>query len=215
MQASTTVGKRRDERIIHSIFFPMRKDSTEFADHDIWLLSEEYQYYDHIASDKPLSQIPWSETEKIFDSDIDAEFRKLLQKRADDNSGKRPDIALFNKEGSAIILEFKAPDVPLDDHIGDLFEYAHLLAAKSHGKLRKFYCYLIGDTINPLRLNNWIPFPDGKGYFQASALLDPVTRAPLGEIYSEMLYYDDVVGRAQKRIAVYQQKLKIDLRSGR
>ncbi|MBW8911896.1 MAG: hypothetical protein JF564_08440 [Sphingomonas sp.] len=89
------------------------------------------------------------------------------------------------------------------------------MAAKSHGKLRKFYCYLIGDTINPLRLNNWIPFPEGKGYFQASTLLDPVTRAPLGEIYSEMLYYDDVVARAKKRIAVYQHKLKIDLRSGR
>ena len=215
IQASTVAGKRRDERIIHSIFFPMRRDSTEFADHDIWLLSEEYQYYDHIASDKPLAQILWSEGEKIFDSDIDAEFRKLLQKRADDNGGKRPDIALFNKEGSAIIVEFKAPNVSLDDHIGDLFEYAHLLAAKSHGKLRKFYCYLIGDTINPLRLNNWIPFPVGKGYFQASALLDPVTRAPLGEIYSEMLHYDDVVARAKKRISVYQQKLKIDLRSGR
>ena len=215
MQASPTSGKRKDERIIHSIFFPMRKDSTEFTDHDIWLLSEEYQYYDHIASDKPLAQIPWSPTEKVFDSDIDEEFRRLLSKRADDNAGKRPDIALFNKEGSAIIIEFKAPTVSLDDHTGDLVEYAHLLAAKSHGKLRKFYCYLIGDTINPLRLNNWIQFPDGKGFFQASPLIDPQTRAPLGELYSEMLYYDDVVGRAKKRIAVYQQKLKVDLRSGR
>jgi hypothetical protein len=89
------------------------------------------------------------------------------------------------------------------------------MAAKSHGKLRKFYCCLIGDAINPLRLNNWIPFPDGNGYFQASTLLDPVTRAPLGEIYAEMLFYDDVVVRAKKRIAVYQQKLKIDLRRGR
>jgi hypothetical protein len=193
----------------------MRKDSTEFTDHDIWLLSEEYQYYDHIASDKPLAQIPWSTTEKVFDSNIDDEFRRLLSKRADDNAGKRPDIALFNKEGSAIIVEFKAPAVSLDDHIGDLVEYAHLLAAKSRGKLRKFYCYLIGDTINPLRLNNWIQFPDGKGFFQASPLVDPQTRAPLGELYSEMLYYDDIVARAKKRIAVYQKKLKVDLRNSR
>ncbi|MET4457856.1 hypothetical protein, partial [Bradyrhizobium sp. RT3b] len=27
--------RRKDEKIIHSIFFPMRKDSTEVASHDI------------------------------------------------------------------------------------------------------------------------------------------------------------------------------------
>jgi len=30
-----------------------------------------------------------------------------------------------------------------------------------------------------------------------------------------MLYYDDVVARAKMRIALYQQKMKIDLRSAR
>lgn len=51
------VTRRKDERIIHSIFFPMRKDSTEVSDHDIWLLSEDYHYYDYIASDMPLGAI--------------------------------------------------------------------------------------------------------------------------------------------------------------
>ena len=51
MQSSADGVRRKDEQIIHSIFFPMRKDSTETTDHDIWLLSEEYQYYDYIASE--------------------------------------------------------------------------------------------------------------------------------------------------------------------
>jgi hypothetical protein len=205
-------GRRKDEKIIHSIFFPMRKDSTEVADHDIWLLSEEYHYYDYIASDVPLSSIRWNDSESAFETDIDQEFQRLLAKRADDNGGKRPDIALFSKEGSAIIVELKAPGVSMDEHVGDLSEYAHLLAAKSGGRLRKFYGYLIGDTVNPLRLSGtWTPFSVGQGWFQSSALLDPRTRQPLGETYFELLHFGDVIERAKKRIGVYQDKLKLNL----
>ncbi|MEI7606253.1 MAG: hypothetical protein WCJ64_02595 [Rhodospirillaceae bacterium] len=212
MQAVADGSRRKDERIIHSIFFPMRKDSAEFADHDIWLLSEEYHYYDYIASDMPLANIVWNDGENVFESDIDQEFQKLLTKRADDNGGKRPDIALFSQEGSAIIVEFKAPGVSTDEHIGDLSEYAHLLAAKSGGKLRKFYGYLIGDTVNRLRLSGtWTPFPVGNGWFQSSPLLDPDTRKVLGETYFEILHFSDVIERAKKRIGVYQNKLKLNL----
>lgn len=203
-------ARRKDERIIHSIFFPMRKDSTEVSDHDIWLLSEEYHYYDYIASDMPLANIVWNDDQKVFESDIDEKFQELLARRAEDNGGKRPDIALFSKEGSAIIVEFKAPGVSMDDHVGDLTEYAHLLAAKSGGKLNRFYCYLIGDTLNELRLGaSWTPFATGKGWFQSGDLRDPGTRERLGETYSEILHFEDVVKRARKRIGVYQDKLKL------
>ena len=211
MQAAVEGVRRKDEQIIHNIFFPMRKDSQDVSDHDIWLLSEEYHYYDYIASDMPLANIKWNDGEAVFESDIDQKFQELLARRADDNSGKRPDIALFSKEGSAIIVEFKAPGVSTDEHIGDLTEYAHLLAAKSGGKLRKFYGYLIGDTINNLRLGGtWTPFPTGNGWFQSSPLMDPATRQPLGETYFEILHFSDVIDRAKKRIGVYQQKLNLN-----
>ena len=211
MQCITDKTRRKDERIIHSIFFPMRKDSSNASDHDIWLLSEEYHYYDYIASDMPLSSITWEDGQKVFAGDIDKDFQKLLEKRAEDNGSKRPDIALFSKEGSAIIIEFKAPGVLMDEHIGDLSEYAHLLAAKSGGKLKKIYGYLIGDQVNPLRLNGWTPFPMGNGWFQSGALLDHRTRLPLGETYFEILHYSDVIDRAKKRIGIYQSKLKFNL----
>ncbi|WP_196778576.1 hypothetical protein [Komagataeibacter melaceti] len=211
MQAVAEGVRRKDEQIIHNIFFPMRKDSQDVSDHDIWLLSEEYHYYDYIASDIPLANIKWNDGEAVFESDIDQKFQELLARRADDNSGKRPDIALFSKEGSAIIVEFKAPGVSTDEHIGDLTEYAHLLAAKSGGKLRKFYGYLIGDTVNNLRLGgSWTPFPTGNGWFQSSPLMDPATRQPLGETYFEILHFSDVIDRAKKRIGVYQQKLNLN-----
>ena len=213
MQTVVDGVRRKDEQIIHSIFFPMRKDSTETVDHDIWLLSEEYQYYDYIASDMPLAKIKWNDDTNVFESDIDDALREVLAKRTADNGGKRPDIAIFSKEGSAIIVEFKAPGVSTDEHIGDLSEYAQLLAAKSGGKLKKFYGYLIGVTVNTLRLSgNWTKFPTGKGLFQSSALLDPNTRLPLGETYFEILHFSDVIDRAKKRIGIYQDKLKLDLR---
>ena len=211
IQATVAGHRRKDERIIHSIFFPMHKDSTEFADHDIWLLSEEYHYYDYIASDMPLADIAWNDGQKVFESDIDERFQELLARRADENGSKRPDIALFTKEGTATIIEFKAPGIQMDEHIGDLSEYAHLLAAKSGGKLKKFYCYLIGDKVNPLRLIGWTQLPVGKGWFQSNELRDPETRQQLGEIYSEILYFSDVVERAKKRIGVYQRKLNLSL----
>ena len=208
---TTTSDRRQDESIIHSIFFPMRKDSLEVSDHDIWLLSEEYQYFDYIASDKLLSQIRWSDAEKLFEDDIDAAFDEILRRRADEHGAKRPDIAIFSKEGSAIIVEFKAPDVSMDDHTNDLEEYAQLLAAKSSGRLKRFYGYLIGDTVNRLRMPGWTKFPTGKGYFRSTPLRDPENDRVLGELYAETLFFEDVVDRARKRIGVYKDRLQVDL----
>lgn len=211
LEVQAAPDRRKDEKIIHSIFFPMRKDSLEVSNHDIWLLSEEYQYYDYIASDKMLSQLELHEGSKLFEQDIDQEFEKVLKRRADENRAKRPDIAIFSKEGSAIIIEFKSPGISLDDHIGDLSEYAHLLAAKSKGRLKKFYGYLIGDTVNWMRMAGWTRFPEGKGAFQTTGLNDPENGRPNGELYSEILFYEDVVDRARKRIGVYKDRLNIDI----
>lgn len=202
--------RRKDEQIIHSIFFPMRRDSQETSDHDIWLLSEEYQYYDYIASDKPLSQIEWDDGGKLFDPAIDEELAATLRRRSQDHAAKRPDIAIFGKEGSAIIIEFKAPGVPMDEHVGDLSRYAHLLAAKSNGRLKKFYGYLVGDTLDPQGMIGWKKFASGRSYFHTSDLQDPETGRMLGELYAETLLYEDVVDRARKRIGVYRDKLQID-----
>lgn len=210
MQTVPDGQRRKDEQIIHSIFFPMKKDSRETSDHDIWLLSEEYQYYDYIASDKPLAQIEWREGEKLFDAGIDAEMAATLRRRTQEYGAKRPDMAIFGKEGSAIIIEFKAPGVSMDEHVGDLSRYAHLLAAKSSGRLKKFYGYLIGDTLDPLGMPGWKKFASGRSYFQTSDLQDPDSGRILGELYAETLFYDDVVDRASKRIGVYRNKLQID-----
>lgn len=40
----------------------------------------------------------------------------------------------------------------------------------------------------------------------------PLTRLPLGEAYFEILHFDDLIMRAKKRIALYQEKIKLNLK---
>lgn len=204
-------GRNKDEALVHNIFFPMRKDSTEVSEHDIWILNEEYHYYDYIASDKPLSSFKWVDDELLFESDIDEKISEIMNKNSNDNALKRPDIAIFNKEGAAIIVEFKAPGVSMDDHVGDLMEYAQLLAAKSNGKLKQFYGYLIGSDLNPLRLRGYTKFSNSRGYFGTEDIVEHTTNTRLGEMYSEILFYDDIVSRASARLEVYKNKLGLKL----
>jgi hypothetical protein len=202
-------GRNENERIIHNIFFPTGKDSNDQIDHDIWILNEEYHYFEHIASDKSLSSIPWNDKESLFDEDIDSALAELFDKNNTENRLKRPDIAIFNQEGAAIIIELKAPGVELQEHTGDLMEYAHLLAAKSKGRIKKFYGYLIGDTLKPLRLRGYNKFPNSNGWFGTEPLQDPETGQQYGELYSEILFYQDFVDRAEQRLKIYKDKLGI------
>jgi hypothetical protein len=204
--------RKQNERIIHNIFFPTGKDSNDSVDHDIWILNEEYHYFEHIASDKSLASIPWKDNGTLFESDIDSSLEELFAKNNKENQLKRPDIAIFNQEGSAIIIEFKAPGVELQDHILDLVQYARLLAAKSNGKINKFYGYLIGDCMDETRMPpNYTRFPSGLGYFNTDPIRDQATGIVYGELYSEVIFYNQFIDRAKNRLKVYKDKLNVDI----
>ncbi|QRK79163.1 hypothetical protein [Shewanella sp. LZH-2] len=203
-------GRNENEKLIHNIFFPTGKDSKDIIDHDIWILNEEYHYFEHIASDKALASIPWNESDKLFDVNIDSELEVLFNKNNSENRLKRPDIAIFNQEGSAIIIEFKAPGVELQEHTNDLVQYARLLAAKSKGRIRKFYGYLIGDKIDESRMPPaYTKFASGNGYFNTDRINDFSSGIQYGELYSEILFYKDFVDRAEQRLKIYKEKLGI------
>lgn len=206
-------GTRNDhERIIHNVFFPMNADSTDTQDHDIWLLNEEYQYFEYIASDKKLSSLVLPGGQKLFEPDVDESLEKLFAENNREHGAKRPDIAIFNEEGSAIIIEFKAPDVEIQDHINDLAQYARLLAAKSEGRIKRFYGYLIGNKLNHSRMPiGWTMFANKNGYYQTGPLQDPETGRRYGELYSELLMYDQFISRAELRLGVYKRKLNVNL----
>jgi len=212
LPAQNAREKRCDEKFIHNVLFPTGKDSNDTQNHDIWLLNEEYQYFDYIASDKALSTISVAGA-AMFDATIDTELEALLDRiyKGKENANKRrPDIAIFGKEGVAIIIELKAPGVPLDEHDADLMEYSVLLASKSKGKLNRFYGYLLGDTLNHIRLRGYTRFPDNNGWFATEKVKDPKNDAQIGSLYSEILFYNDIVERARRRLEVYKQRIGLN-----
>lgn len=203
-------GKARiDERLIHQIFFPMGQDSTQTQGHDIWLLNEEYQYFDDIASDKPLSTMKLPSNVPLFQPDIDDELNAIFARVNQTHQKKRPDIAILSAEGAAVIVEFKSPQEMMSDHVDDLMEYAQLLAAKSDGRLNRFYGYLLGSQLNEHRLRGFQPLVGEEGWFSTADVVEPKTRKKLGELYLELLYYERLVERVDNRLRVYKNRLGI------
>lgn len=207
--------RERNEDIIHNIFFPQRRDSSTAKEHDIWILSEEYQYFDYIASDMPLSSYRPDLFELGIDEALNETAKRILEKQFNENyeanKAKRPDIAIFDKEGTAIIIEFKAPGVDLAYHTGDLREYAQLLTAKSKGRLKRFYGYLIGTIVDKNRIE-YDPIPGTGGWSKTISLRDPDNDLSIGTLYAEVLRYDHIIKRARQRIGIYRNKLKIDFK---
>ncbi len=208
-----SAARRNDERIIHQIFFPMGKDSSEVSEHDIWLLNDEFCYFSYISSDKRLSSIKIDDKTLLFQDNVDEELEEIFQKNYKNNEKKRPDIAIFSKEGAVVIIEFKSPDEDLDQHIGDLMEYSQLLAAKSSGRLKKFYGYLIGCRLNSNRMIGYTKFPSDKGWFSTHPIIEQTTHIHLGELYSEILFYNDLVSKASSRLEVFRKRLGVDMSS--
>lgn len=85
-----------------------------------------------------------------------------------------------------------------------------MLTAKSKGKIKKVYGYLLGTHVNPNRIVSYKQFPNGRGWFDTQEIREHSTGVRLGELYSEILFYEDLVDRASKRLDVYKSRLGIN-----
>ena len=98
----------------------------------------------------------------------------------------------------------------IQEHLPDLAQYSRLLAAKSNGRIKKIYGYLIGCMLDPSRMPlGYTRFANGKGYFRSDKLIDDETNRSYGELYSEVLLYEHFIERAALRVRVYKEKLKV------
>ena len=73
------------------------------------------------------------------------------------------------------------------------------------------YGYLIGTDVNPNRLSGYNSFSSGKGWFSTTDIREHTARQTIGELYSEILFYDDIVDRAKKRLEVYRERLNFQM----
>lgn len=202
-QTDATPGVKKDrEGLIHDLIFK-RKSGASGQLNDLWVLNEEYVHFAG-CSDLPINQIVDGKGAPLLRSITDEEIAALGVKPA-----LRPDIFLYPEEGKCVLVELKAPDVNLADHLNQMTKYCNLIANYSVRKTEKFYCYLIGETFNPLTdldgeyqetvSGDWI-----RSNIRIVSFLD---RSTIADAQIEISKLSAIYGRAHRRNKSFADKL--------
>lgn len=196
--------KRRDkEGIIHDLFFK-RKTSTDSEINDLWVLDEEFLYYQGF-SEIELSKMTLSDGQPLLRQEAYEEMKALGFK-----PNQRPDVYLYAGEGKCILLEFKAQDVELSDYLQQMPNYCNILANYANVPLDKFYCYLIGEKISPISsLNEYEQSVSGSWYRDSIPVRssNDRMRQVIANIRMEILTLSDISKRAKMRNQSFAEKL--------
>ena len=116
-------GGRIDEKTLHNLIFQQTSNNPE--DSDLWLIAEEFIHFEGVSEAK-LKDITYKD-KKIFDKEFSEDDKRYLNSLGEKRLEKRPDILLFPQEGKCLIIELKAPDVNVSEHLTQIDFYASLI----------------------------------------------------------------------------------------
>lgn len=209
--ASLAKTGRISESVLHNLIFQRRSEDVE--DSDLWLLNEDFLYFKGV-SDIRLASVEIN-GKKLFKEEfnLSEDERKYREKLEHDAGDRRPDILLFPSEGKCIIIELKAPDVNVSEHLHQINRYASLINNLSSEDFvfRSFYGYLIGETLDEDDVR------DVDADFRRT--YDDVLVRPYkviggrfgrndGALYMEVLKYTSLLKRARQRNEIFIRKLE-------
>ncbi len=204
-------GGRINESLLHNLIFQQSTSSQSPEDSDLWLINEDFIYFKGV-SEKEFKDMEYS-GKMLFDKEFSEEDKRYLNSLNERRLTKRPDILLFPEEGKAIIIEFKAPDVNVSEHLTQIDFYASILRNYTieDVKLTTFYGYLIGENIEDrdvrgrvsrfeqsMHLNYW---------FRPSEKVINFNKGEDGTIYTEIMKYSTLLKRAKLRNKVFIDRL--------
>jgi hypothetical protein len=205
--------KKITEDILHNLIFQQR--STDAKNSDLWFINEEFIYYQGF-SDIELASVKIG-TDKLFKNEFSKEEELYLSSLGENRKMNRPDVLLFPSEGKCIIIEFKAPDENVSNHLTQISKYSTLIAnySKPRFKFNTFYGYLIGEAIEPIDI-----FSTGTGNWIVSEHFDYLFRPlqdiydnhnvgkVIGSLYTEVIKYSTLFERAKMRNKIFIEKLE-------
>ena len=204
-------GGRIDEDVLHNLIF--QQTSTNPEQSDLWLINEEFVYFKGV-SEKKFTQIEYDGV-KIFDKPLSEEDESYLNSLGEKRLNKRPDILLFPEEGKVIIIEFKAPDVNVSEHLTQIESYASLLLnyTRDDLHLRRFYGYLIGESIQDRDVRGRVSryeYAAKFGYWfkPSEKVVNFSNESDPGYIYTEIMSYSSLLQRAKLRNKMFIDKLE-------
>lgn len=200
---------RIDEKLLHNLIFQQSSDKPEES--DLWLIDEDFIYFRGV-SEKELKDIEY-EGRRIFDKEFSEEDKRYLNSLKERRLDKRPDILLFPEEGKCIIIEFKAPDVNVSEHLMQIDFYANLLLnyTVEEFQINRFYGYLIGENIEDRdvrgRASHFQVSHRFGFWFCPSKDVIRFRDDYRANIYSEIIKYSSLLKRAMQRNEVFIKKL--------
>jgi hypothetical protein len=205
-------GDAIDEKILHNLIFQQGSDKPDNS--DLWLINEEFIYFQGI-SESQLGKIMYK-GENILKDDLSQEEEEYRLKQSGDAKQKRTDILLFPKEGKCIIIELKAPDVNVSEHLNQISRYASLInnLSKEQFGFNTYYGYLIGENIDidDIEDND----TDFKSAYSLDFIFRPYKRIAGkfgkndGALYTEVIQYSTLLDRAKFRNQIFIDKLGIN-----
>lgn len=204
-------GKRIDEKLLHNLLFQQSSNSESPEDSDLWIINEEFIYFKGVSEAK-FVDIEYN-GRKIFDKEFSEEEKRYLNSLGEKRLAKRPDVLLFPEENKAIIIEFKAPDVNVAEHLTQIDFYASILLNYTIDDLQltTFYGYLIGEEIEDRdvrgRVSRFEYSPKFSYWFRPSEKVINFNNGPEGNLYTEVIKYTTLLERAKLRNQIFIDKL--------
>ena len=194
------------EALIHDLI--IRRGHTTSQPHDLWILSEEFVHFEG-CSNLRIDQIRNSHGQpmlrEVSQDDIDTYgIRTAIQ----------PDIFLFADEGQCILIELKAPDVNLSEYLNQLPMYCNLIANFAINPVTRFYCYLIGENLNPIEIGgDYRQTVDGDFVRRADYAImryeNGRQEQELGKAHIEIIKLSSIQRRAHRRNKSFADRLGI------
>jgi hypothetical protein len=176
------------------------------------LINEDFIYFKGTSESK-LGDIQFN-GENIFKDKLSTEEEEYRFKQNGDAKQKRTDILLFPKEGKCIIIELKAPEINVSDHLNQINRYASLInnLSKDSFKFTTYYGYLIGESVDVDDIAD--SDSDFKSAFNLGFIFRPYKRIigkfgkNDGGLYTEIIKYSTLLERANQRNKIFIEKLE-------
>jgi len=201
---------RIDESVLHNLIF--QQSSNDPTNSDLWLINEEYVYFKGV-SEGILGQIELDGI-KILKENLTQEEQEYRTKQGGDARLKRTDILLFPTEGKCIIIELKAPDANISEHLNQINKYASLIHNLSIDdfQFNTFYGYLIGESIDVDDVidndSDFVNAPNLGYIFRPYKRISGKFGRGDASLYTEIIKYSTLLERAKKRNKIFIDKLK-------
>lgn len=200
-------GKASLEKEIHSLIYPMNRDSTNttYQQHNLWLLDERLVFSEYVASDRKISRNKDAFTEPDL-----LIFNKKNSYRTGDNEYSNPiTIFEFKQPKRKNYSQDEDPVLQIGNYLEKIrqgkYEMPEGLEKIKVNESTPVYAYVICDIetkiIEFARNHSLIPSADREGYFGFH---------PGFRMYIEIISFKKLLKDATLRNKIFFKKLQID-----